>query len=324
MPMPRIWSDARLVPEVQEQIRQFAELATGGDLDRLPGCAAAIVSSMCPVDGAFMDRAGDALWAIARPGIGYDNVDVAAATARGIIVITTPDGPTESTAEHAVALLLALAKCVVAGDRRMRAGSFALPDHPGMELCGRTIGLVGFGRIGRRVATICGAGLGMRVLAYDPHVDWSRAVAPEVTPCATLDAVLSSADVVSLHTALTDETRGLIDAGRLALMPRGSILINVSRGPVVDEAALEQALRSGHLAGAGLDVYRVEPPDLQAPLFAAPNLVTTPHIASYTRAALLAMGRGAADGVATALGGACPPGAINPDVWPTSRARRGS
>jgi phosphoglycerate dehydrogenase-like enzyme len=130
--------------------------------------------------------------------------------------------------------------------------------------------------------------------------------------------------VVSLHTALTDETRGLIDAGRLALMPRGSILINVSRGPVVDEAALEQALRSGHLAGAGLDVYRVEPPDLQAPLFAAPNLVTTPHIASYTRAALLAMGRGAADGVATALGGACPPGAINPDVWPTSRARRGS
>jgi D-3-phosphoglycerate dehydrogenase len=322
MSMPRIWSDARLVPEVQEQIRQFAELTTGGSYDQLPGCAAAIVSSMCRADGAFMDRAGDTLWAIARPGIGYDNVDVAAATARGIIVITTPDGPTESTAEHAVALLLALAKCVVAGDRHMRAGSFAVPERPGMELRDRTIGLVGFGRIGRRVATICSAGFGMRVLAYDPHIDWSRALAPEVTPCTALDTLLSAADVVSLHTALTEQTRGMIDARRLALMPRGSILINVSRGPVVDEAALEHALRSGHLAGAGLDVYRVEPPDLQATLFTAPNLVTTPHIASYTQAALLAMGRGAAAGVATVLGGMCPTGALNPEIWPTSRARR--
>ncbi|HMO59256.1 MAG TPA: hydroxyacid dehydrogenase [Roseiflexaceae bacterium] len=311
----RIWTDARLHSEAQAIVRSYGELILGGDMALLPGAAAAIVSSLARVDGAFMDMAGPQLWAIARPGIGYDNIDVAAATQRGILVMNTPDAPTESTAEHAVALLLALAKRVTVGQERLRTGFFSIEGGPGMELRGRTIGLIGFGRIGRRVAQICSAGLLMRVLAYDPFTDWSH-TGEGVTPVHTLEALLGEADIVSLHTALTPQTRQLIGARELALMRPGAVLINVSRGPVIDEAALLTALRNGHIGGAGLDVYDPEPPDGENPLLFLPNVVVTPHIATYTDAAQLNMGRGAAEQVGRVLHGERPPSLVNPEAWP--------
>jgi phosphoglycerate dehydrogenase-like enzyme len=185
-----------------------------------------------------------------------------------------------------------------------------------MELRDRTIGLIGYGRIGRRVAQICSAGLLMKVLAYDPYTDWANAPAAGVTPVGSIDELLAQADIVSLHTALTPQTRRLIGMRELGIMRPGSILINVSRGPVVDEAALLAALRSGHLAGAGLDVYDPEPPAADNPLLTMPNVVVTPHIATYTDAAQLNMGRGAAQQVVQVLRGERPPSLVNPEAWP--------
>jgi Phosphoglycerate dehydrogenase and related dehydrogenases len=159
----------------------------------LPGCTVAIITALIDASGAWMDAAGDALRAICRPGIGVDNIDIAAATKRGILVINTPDGPTESTAEHAVALLLALAKQVVASDRVLRTEGWRAARLRGIEVRGKTLGIVGLGRIGRRVAQICRQGLGMHVVAYDPPVPDETFAAMDVERAATLDDLLPPA-----------------------------------------------------------------------------------------------------------------------------------
>jgi D-3-phosphoglycerate dehydrogenase len=269
------------------------------------------------ITGEVMDRIGAQLRIVARTGIGVDRIDIEAATQRGILVINTPDGPTESTAEHAIALLLNLCKRVAVGDRRLRAGQgFPGPGEfaPGLETAGAVLGLVGLGRIGSRVATIARA-LGMRVLAFDPFISKERAEALGVEIIPALEEMLPRSQVVSIHCPATPATYHIINAETLKIMPPGSYLINVSRGALVDQAALLDALRSGHIAGAGLDVFDPEPPQADDPLFALPNTICTPHIGSYTTAGLVRMQVMACEHVVKALRGERPADLVNPEAW---------
>lgn len=278
---------------------------------------AIIVSGETYVTGEVMDRIGPNLRIIARNGIGFDRVDVKAATERGIMVVNTPDGPTESTAEHTIALMLNLCKQVMVGDHIMHSGRPfpALSDMtPGLEVAGTTLGLVGVGRIGGRVATIARV-LGMHVLAFDPFITSERASELGVELIPSLEELLPRAQVVSLHCPSTPETHHIMNAKTLGLMQKGSYLINAARGALLDEAALLEALRSGHLAGAALDVYDPEPPNTGNPLFTLPNIICTPHIASYTTAGVLRMQVMACEQIASALRGERPSHLVNGDVW---------
>ena len=221
---------------------------TGDVLNRLPRCRA-----------------------IFRSGSGVDALPCAAAAELGVAVLNTPESISESVAEHAVSLLFAFVRRIPHYDRSVRAGEWEPPNGMDWHLTGRTLGLVGYGRIARTVEKMV-AGFSMRVLHYDPYAPGST----------DLDELLAASDFVSLHCPLTDETRGLIDARRLALMKRGAVLVNTSRGPVVDEAALAAALRSGHLGGAALDVLVDEPPAPGNPLIGLDNVIVTPHVAAFS------------------------------------------
>jgi D-3-phosphoglycerate dehydrogenase / 2-oxoglutarate reductase len=280
-------------------------------------CDAMILSGTHIIDGPVLDRLGSRTRIAARTGIGYDAINVDDATARGVLVINTPDGPTEPTAEHAIALIMNLAKGVAFTDRMLRSGD-GFPRYgsfpPGLELRGATLGLVGFGRIGARVAEMARV-IGMRVLAYDPFASRARADALGVILTDTLEEVLSSSDVVSIHCPAMPETRKLINARTLSLMRQGSYFVNVARGSIVDEDALVAALESGHLAGAGLDVFDPEPTVADHPLYRLPNTICTPHVASYTAACVLRMQIQACEQVAMALRGERPNHLVDPSVW---------
>jgi len=279
---------------------------------------AIIVAGETFVTGEVMDRIGPRLRVIARPGIGVDRIDLDAATRRGIMVVNTPDGPTESTAEHTIALLLNLCKQVMTGDRILRTGH-PFPTLaelvPGLEAAGAVLGLVGLGRIGSRVADIARV-LGMKVLAFDPFITPERASMLGVELVPSLAELLPRAQVVSLHCPSTPETRHIMNAGTLSLMPRGSYLINAARGALIDEAALLDALRSGHLAGAALDVYDPEPPVTNHPLFTHPNTICTPHIGSYTTASVVRMRVMVCEQIASVLRGEHPTNLVNTAVQP--------
>ena len=217
-----------------------------------------------------------------RTGIGIDNIDLDAATRHRVVFCNTPDGPTESTAEHTVALMLAVAKQVKPGMEQLAAGEFAPRGLPlGTELMGKTLGLVGLGRIGGRVAHICGRGFDMRVLAFDPYISAERAAEIGVEQ-ADLDTVISSADFLSLHAPSTPETHHLINADRLAQMKDEAVLLNLARGPLVDPHALLDALDNGQIRGAGIDVFDPEPPPVSSRLRTHPKIVATPHSATTT------------------------------------------
>jgi D-3-phosphoglycerate dehydrogenase len=230
-------------------------------------------------------RAGPQLAGIIRTGIGLDTVDIPAATRHGVCIAHVPDFCYDEVADSAWALLLAVARKLPEAGRRVRSGEW-VPSNllPVYSLRGRTLGLVAFGHIARKVAER-GRAFGLRLVAFDPYVD-EAAMAREGVEKATFEDLLGRSDIVSLHTPLTPETRGLMNAAAFARMKPGAILINTSRGPVVDEAALIDALRTGRLAGAGLDVLAVEPPAPDNPLFAMENVVVTPHSSSTTVEAL--------------------------------------
>jgi D-3-phosphoglycerate dehydrogenase / 2-oxoglutarate reductase len=280
---------------------------------------AIIASSMLRYTGEVMDACRN-LRLVARTGIGVDNVDLAAATARGIVVTNTPDGPTESTAEHTVAMLLALAKRLKQGNDNLAAGLWGPRSGilMGDEVYGKTVGLVGLGRIGRRVAQICRLGLGMRVIGCDPFVSAEQAAAVGVE-LAPFDAVIRQADFVSLHAPATPETHMLMNRERLAQMKRGAYLLNMARGSLVDEEALLDALDRGHLMGAGLDVFYAEPPTGDNRLRNHPNVVATPHMASVTREGRMRMETMAVERVLAFLRGERPADVVNPEVWDTRR-----
>ena len=265
--------------------RLRVDVATGLDepslVKRIPEYDALIVRSKTRVTAPVI-AAATRLRAIGRAGIGVDNIDVAAATERGIVVFNTPDANATTTAELTLAHLLSLSRHLPQADRSVRLGEWQPARFSGVELSGKTIGIIGFGTIGRLVARRC-AGLKMRVLAYDPFVPPEIMEQSAAEP-AELDALLAGSDYVTLHCPLTDRTRHLINAPRLAAMKRGARLINCARGGLVDEAALVDAIKSGHVAGAALDVFETEPP-AGSPLLTLDNLVLTPHLGASTEEA---------------------------------------
>jgi D-3-phosphoglycerate dehydrogenase / 2-oxoglutarate reductase len=286
------------------------------ELSSVAGAQAVIASSRIRYDGAFMDRF-PTVRVVSRTGIGLDNVSISDATVRGVAVCNAPDAPTISTSEHTVALLLAAAKHLKRCDSELRRGGKRdyFTEYQGIELYGLELGLVGLGRIGKRVAKVALA-LGMRVRAHDPVVtaEQARELGVELAP--SLEAVLRSADIVSLHIPLTDDTRNLLNTERLAMMKPGSYLVNAARGGLVDQAALLAALESGHLHGAGLDVFPNEPPDPKSPLLQRDDVIATPHIAGATQASKDRLWSSAITQALQVLRGERPPHLANPEVWP--------
>ena len=282
--LKHVWSEA---PQLSDALSSFPQSVTllVADADDPLGSArpaqAILASSGIQYDDEVFDRLPN-LRILVRTGIGIDNIDLDAATGHRVVFCNTPDGPTESTAEHTVALMLAVAKQVKPGMEQLAAGEFAPRGLPmGTELMGKTLGLVGLGRIGGRVAHICGRGFDMRVLAFDPYISAERAaqIGVELTD---LDTVISSADFLSLHAPSTPETHHLINADRFAQMKGEAILLNLARGPLVDPNALLDALDNGQIRGAGMDVFDPEPPPASSPLRTHPKIVATPHSATTT------------------------------------------
>ena len=262
----------------------------GLDVDVEPGIATQeLIARIGDYDGlavrsatkvtAEIVAAGRRLKVIGRAGIGVDNIDVPAATAKGIVVMNTPSGNSITTAEHAVALMLASARQIPAADQSTQAGKWDKNRFVGVELYGKTLGLIGCGNIGSIVADRA-VGLKMRVVAYDPFLSVQRAVELGVEK-VELDDLLARADVISLHVPLTDKTRNILSADNLAKTKRGVILINAARGGLVDETALRELLETGHAGAAAFDVFSAEPAKDNV-LFGAPNFVATPHLGAST------------------------------------------
>ncbi|MAG34802.1 MAG: hydroxyacid dehydrogenase [Dehalococcoidia bacterium] len=281
----------------------------------LLGDAAVVVLRATQLTAEMIDAAAH-LRVIGRHGVGYDNVDVAMATARGIPVVYTPEANSESVAEHAFGLMIALSKTIVSGDRLLQRGGYASRHKlRGFELVGRVLGVVGCGRIGARLAQMARAAFDMRIVGFDPYLDGPRAATLGIELVSDLKTLLHQADVVSIHTPLTAATTGLIGADELVAMKGSAYLINTSRGGVVDELALAAAIRDGQLAGAGLDVLAEEPPPADHPLLALDNVIVTPHVATHTEEALRRTSEHVAAGVLAVLRGERPQWCVNPEVF---------
>lgn len=263
-------------------------------LDQVKDVDAIIIRANGAVSARLMDAAPK-LKVVGRHGVGVEAIDLQAAKQRGIVVCNTPDANLESVAEQAVGFMIVLSKQILRADKAARQGRWNVRyEYIGQELLGRTLGLVGMGRIGSRVAEICHRAFKMPILYYDvvsyPAVEESLQAEKQ-----SLEEVLKASDYVSVHVPLLPATRGMIGKKQFAMMKKGAILINTARGPIVDEAALLETLQSGHLAGAGMDVFAVEPAPEDNPLFQCENVVLTPHMAAHTDDALKAMSMVALD-----------------------------
>ncbi|HSD41101.1 MAG TPA: hydroxyacid dehydrogenase [Burkholderiales bacterium] len=259
-------------------------------------------------------RAGRKLRVVARHGVGLDYIPVQTCTELGIPVVFTPDANTESVAEHVLGAMIMLGHEIARADRAVRAGRWNVRDSMmGIDIRGRTIGIVGLGRIGARVAEICRSAFSMRVLAFDAHLDHETVRARGAEP-RSLDGLLAEADFVTLHTPLTQETHHLLDARAFSQMRPGACLINHARGALVDTDALTQALQSGHLRGAALDVLEQEPPQGDLQLLHLENVIVTPHSAALTDEAMLRMATDAGEDVLRVLRGERPKACANPEV----------
>jgi D-3-phosphoglycerate dehydrogenase / 2-oxoglutarate reductase len=284
------------------------DLAREGLAEAIEPYEALVVRSQTRVDAPVLE-AGTNLRVIARAGIGLDNVDVEAATRRGVMVVNAPQSNILSAAEHTVALLLALARNVPQANAALRAGSWERERFQGVELHGKTLGVIGLGRVGTMVAQRA-LSFGMRIVAYDPYVSRDRARQMGIELMPDLGALLVQADFVTIHLPRTPDTEGLLGERELALMKEGSRLVNTARGGIVDEAALERSLRQGHLGGAALDVFADEPVT-DHPLFGLDNVVVTPHLGAATAEAQDKAGVAIAEMVRLALRGEYVPYAVN-------------
>lgn len=291
---PRVLLVEMIHPDAEAVLRDRADVVVAPDFDeqtllRIVGDVDAIViRARGRIDEKLLAKASR-LRVVARHGVGLDNVDVEACSRRGIWVVHTPLASVNAVAEHAVALMLAVAKGVVQGDQAVRAGGFVDAGRSivNIELHGKTLGIVGFGRIGQKVAEVCRIAFAMPVL-YADVVSHDEAARRLEASHVSLAELFTRSDIVSLHVPLTPGTRHLIDRATLGLLQPGAILVNTSRGAIVDEGALVDALRLGRLS-AGLDVFEEEPLPASHPLAGLPNVVLTPHNASHTKAALYAM-----------------------------------
>jgi len=269
------------------------------------------------IDAGVMDAAGPGLKVISNFAVGYDNVDVAAATARGIPVGNTPGVLTETTADMAFALLMAAARRIVEGAAYVKAGKWRTWGPTlllGHDVHGATLGIVGMGRIGQAV-TRRAAGFGMRVIYFDPFCDEAKGPFVGVAVRCSLDELLAEADFVSLHVPLTEDTHYMIDTEALATMKETAVLINTARGPVVDTDALYEALKGGQIAYAALDVTDPEPLPAGHKLLTLPNCLVVPHIASASRATRTRMAEMAAENLLAGLKGERLPNCVNPEVY---------
>jgi D-3-phosphoglycerate dehydrogenase len=280
-------------------------------LSRLPGAAGLMVRSATRVDAELL-AAGPALRVVGRAGTGTDNIDLEIATRAGILVVNAPHANALSAAEHTMALLLALARRVPEGDRSVRSGGWERKRLGGVELAGKTLGIVGLGRIGRLVAERARA-FGMSLVVYDPFVSGELAAAVGAEPVPRLEDLMARSDFVTLHVPLTAGTRGLLGGSALSSARPGLRLVNTARGGIVDEDALVAALRTGQVAGAALDVFALEPP-AGSPLLALPQVVVTPHLGASTAEAQERAGVEVAGAVVAALRGELVPSAVNVDL----------
>ncbi len=296
-----------------DQIRVTA----GGQMTRaeviaaLPDADALIIRSATKVDAELLGHAAK-LKAIARAGVGVDNVDVKTASTQDIVVMNTPEGNTIATAEETFALMLALARHIPQAHGSMREGKWDRKSYMGVELRGKTLGVVGFGRIGRAVAKRAQA-FEMTVIAYDPYIP-SDLAADLGVELVSLDDIYRRADFITLHTVLNDETREMIRAENIAKMKPGVRIVNAARGALVNEAELAEAIKSGRVAGAAMDVYSVEPPPPDHPLVGLPGVIHTPHLAASTEEAQVAVAVEAAHLIVNGLLKGEWRNVVNPDV----------
>lgn len=286
--MPRVYISDKLEDAGLEILK-----ASGVEIDNRPGlkgdelkaairaAEGVVVRSGTRITAELLEDPGK-LKAIVRGGVGVDNIDVAAATRKGIVVMNTPDANTLSTAEHTISLLMSMARHIPAADASMRAGKWEKSKFIGAQLTGKTLGVIGLGRIGREVARRAAQGLGMHVLGFDPVLAPSASAQLGIQTVPSVDELCPKCDFVTVHTPLTPETRHMLGAKQLALLPKGARVINCARGGIVDEQALLAALDSGHLAGAALDVFEVEPVPADSPFLKQPKLVVTPHLGAST------------------------------------------
>ena len=283
-------NDSRLKTELEAQVGEVIYNPTGKPLtsaevaNLLPGIDG-YIAGLDGIDANAL-KSADRLKVISRYGVGVDSVDLAAAREKGIIVTNTPGANSVSVAELALGLMLALARQIPEAVEAVHQGKF--PRYTGVSLEGKTIGILGLGAIGKQLARRL-SGFDCKVIAYDPFADAAFAKDNHVE-LGTMDEVIKQADFVSLHLPLLPETRGIVNEAFLSRMKKGSFLINTSRGEAIDEDALLKALQSGHLKGAGLDAFAVEPPDPKNPLLALPQVIATPHLGAQTDGATSNMG----------------------------------
>lgn len=290
---------------------------------RLAADADAVIVRMTAIDATLIDAAAK-LKFVARHGVGYDTVDVDALTRRNIPLAILGDVNSSAVAEHALALMLGLSKRLTVYDRAVRAGNFAIRDSFGAgELEGRTVLLVGYGRIGRKVAARCRA-FGMRVTVFDPYLD-ARSIADDaITGFSDLHDALGQADMVSIHAPKTPETTRIIDADAIAAMKPSAFIVNVARGGLIDEAALDAALVENRIAGAGLDVFEKEPPPGDHPLLRHESVIVSPHSAAFTRDCADRMSAGCAENVIAFFSGRVDAGlVVNRETLGNDRQRNG-
>jgi D-3-phosphoglycerate dehydrogenase len=300
---PSVEIERGLLAEIDAELT----VASGAvdDVLKVAADADAILNTYLPWDADSIERLKKCR-IIARYGIGFDNVDLGAASKAGMVVTNVPDYSVEEVATHALALILATLRKVVAADTSVRLGTWSVDNfRPIRRLSTLTVGLVGYGRIARQIAAPLAA-LGAHIIAHDPYLE----PGPDLPPLLSLEEVLTEADIVSLHLPLTDETRGFINAERIAGMKSGAILVNTSRGPLVDLGSLTDALVDGRLSGAGLDVFDIEPLD-PSRIEGIPNLIATPHMAYYSEEALAESQTKAATQVIKVLTGESPDYQVN-------------
>ena len=306
---PDLDQERALLEAAGHELRYTGNASTVEEVRAAVAGADAVLNCYAPMPAEVI-RDLEGCVVIARYGIGIDTIDLDVATELGIVVTNVPDYCIDEVSDHALALILSLVRGVTLLDRRVRAGSWTPNDaRPLHRLRGRTLGLVGFGRIARALAAKA-AGIGFRIVTTDPFVP-DDAVRDAGAEPRSLEELLAEADVVSIHAPLTPESTHLIGASQLASMKPGAILVNTSRGPLVDLDALRDALAAGRLGGAGLDVLESEPPAADDPLLHRDDVIVTPHAAFYSEESLAELQRKAVEQVIEALAGRVPPYAVN-------------
>ena len=323
---PRILVSDPIAEDGIAKLRQVGEVEVATGLspaelkEKIANCDALVVRSETKVTAELL-AAAPKLRVVGRAGVGVDNIDIAAATEHGVLVLNAPTGNTIAAAEHAIALMMALVRNIPKADQSIREGRWDRKHFMGAEMRGKTLGVIGLGKIGFEVARIASQGLQMHVLAYDPVVTQDRAEQAGAELC-DMETLLRDSDVLTVHVPMTDRTRGMIGAADLRKMKKGARVINVARGGIVDEAALAEAVKSGHIAGAAIDVFSEEPVSADNPLRGIPEIITTPHLGANTTEAQVNVASDVAEQIAEYLSGSTPRYAVNlPSVLPEQLAR---